>query len=221
MGSNNIYKNVCVNLIWVWLFISCFANSFAIAMEDLEENNQKIRSICVYCSASPNVDETYLEVANKFGKLLAKNNIKLIYGGGQIGMMGHLADGCLEKKGQVHGVIPEHLQISEVGHAGVQTLEVVPNMHLRKAKMFELSDAVVVLPGGYGTLDETLEVLTWKQLSMHNKPIIVLNHEGFWDPLRSLLDHLVEKKFASPKARHLLEFVNDVEDIIPAALQNL
>jgi uncharacterized protein (TIGR00730 family) len=190
-------------------------------MEEYKESENKIKAICVYCSASSDVDQSYLEVANKFGKFLAESKIKLIYGGGHIGMMGQLADGCLEKNGQVHGVIPEYLQSRELGHKRIQTLDIVPNMHLRKAKMFELSDTVVVLPGGYGTLDETLEVLTWKQLSMHTKPIIVLNHNGFWDPFRILLDHLVEKKFASQKDRQLLRFVNTIEDIIPAVLESL
>lgn len=174
-----------------------------------------IRSVCVYCSASNHVPKKYWDLAYAFGQTLAENNVRLVYGGGHVGMMGQLADGCLSKKGDVIGVITEHLNQYEVGHPRLKRLEVAPNMHVRKAKMFQESDAIVVLPGGFGTLDETFEVLTWKQIGIHIKPIVVLNFDGFWDPLRTFVNYLVENGFSSPGDENLLHFVDQMDQVLP------
>lgn len=191
------------------------------SLSDGRAGEETLKKVAVYCGASPKVDPGYLEEAEAFGKALADNGIEIVYGGGSIGMMGRLADGCLQAGGRVHGIIPKSLQDKEGGHTKIQNLEVVENMHIRKAKMFDHADAIVVLPGGFGTLEETIEMLTWKQLSIHNKPIIVLDCKGYWAPFAHLLDHMVEEKFAAQKHRNMIHFVDSVDKVIPAIKADL
>ena len=178
-----------------------------------------IASVCVYCGSSLGANPRHAEAARQLGAHLAAHGIRLVYGGGQIGLMGQVADAVLAGGGQVIGVIPEHLQVQEKGHLGVTELHVVASMHERKNLMFERSDAFVILPGGFGTLDEAFEMLTWRQLRLHDKPILFLNIEGYWTPFGKLVDQFVAEGFASESSRGLFVMVDAVEDVIPALLR--
>ena len=173
-------------------------------------------SLCVYCGSSTGVDPAHGEAARRLGELMAERGVRLIFGGGGIGLMGVLADAVLAGGGSVIGVIPGHLEEREVSHQGATELIVVGGMHERKRRMFELADAFAVLPGGLGTLDETLEIITWRQLGLHDKPLVLVDDGGYWAPLRGLLDHIVERGFAAPESRALYTFVDSVDDIFDA-----
>lgn len=175
-----------------------------------------IQAICVYCGSAGDVDPVYLEAAKRFGTILADHGIKLIYGGGGVGLMGAVADATLAQGGEVIGVIPSFLLDVEVGHAGVTEMTVVDSMHTRKQKMFDLADAFVVLPGGLGTLEEVLEVLTWKQLHRHDKPILLANIDGYWDPLTAMVNAIIQKGFAKPQCSEFFITVATVEAILPS-----
>jgi hypothetical protein len=179
----------------------------------------EIASVCVYCGSSRGANPRHAEAARQLGAELAGHGIRLVYGGGRIGLMGVIADAVLAGGGQVIGVIPEHLQVQEKGHRGVTELRVVASMHERKNMMFELSDAFVILPGGFGTLDEAFEMLTWRQLRLHDKPILFLNIEGYWTPLDKLVDHFIAEGFVRKNNRRLFTIVDAVEDVIPTLLQ--
>jgi hypothetical protein len=175
-----------------------------------------VKRVCVYCGSSGRVDEIYRAAATRFGVILAKAGIELVYGGGRVGLMGLLADAALASGGRVTGVIPSHLHSKEIGHTGLTELLVVDSMHQRKRRMFEMADAFSVLPGGMGTLDETLEIITWKQLGLHDKPIIVVDVAGYWTPLIELIDHTVVSGFTSRRSLQLYRVVSRVEDVLPA-----
>ncbi len=176
----------------------------------------EIASIAVFCGSKEGVNQAFAEGARVFGTLLAERNIRLVYGGGRIGLMGVIADAVLSKGGRVTGVIPDFLMRYEIGHPGVADMEIVGGMHARKARMAELADAFVMLPGGIGTLDEAIEIITWKQLRLHDKPIIVVNQEGYWKRLDDLMTHCVEGGFAHEKVRELYTVVPDIGAILPA-----
>src|SRR5215831_7248322 len=178
-----------------------------------------IASVCVYCGSSVGANPRYTEAAQQLGAELAEHGVRLVYGGGRIGLMGHLADAVLARGGQVIGVIPEHLQAREKGHRGVTELRVVASMHERKNLMFQLSDAFVILPGGFGTLDEAFEMLTWRQLHLHDKPILFLNVARYWSPFEKLVDHFIAEGFAPDSSRRLFTVVDAVEDVIPTLLR--
>ncbi len=161
----------------------------------------------------PGTDPGYGAAVAAFGAELARRGIRLVYGGGRVGLMGRLADAVLAGGGEVLGVIPSGLLEREIGHGGVTELRVVTTMHERKAIMFEQSDAFVVFPGGYGTLDETFEITTWKQLGLHAKPIVLVNVAGAFDPLLQLIGRLVENGFVRPAYRDLLHVVPDVPSV--------
>src|SRR5690349_7720421 len=169
-----------------------------------------IRSICVYCGSARGRSPRYVAAAKELGEAMAERQIRLIYGGARIGMMGEVADAVIKNGDEVIGVIPEHLQTSEVGHSGITELKVVDSMHTRKKLMFDLSDAFAVLPGGYGTLDELFEIITWRMLKLHDKPVVVLNIDGYWDPLQKLIDHMIDDGFARPESRQHFSVVNSV-----------
>jgi uncharacterized protein (TIGR00730 family) len=168
---------------------------------------QIIKSICVYCGASRGTSETFTNIAKELGRELAERHIRLVYGGGGIGLMGAVADATMAAGGEVLGIIPQHLERAELGHRGLTELKIVDSMHTRKRMMFDLSDAFVILPGGMGTLDETFEIITWRQLGMHDKPIILINHDGYWEPFLALIDHVIDNGFARPAARQLFSVV--------------
>jgi uncharacterized protein (TIGR00730 family) len=154
-----------------------------------------LKSICLYCGSSPGTNPAYRDAAAQFGETLAERKIRLIYGGGSVGLMGVAADACLARGGEVIGVIPKLLMEKEVGHKGVSKMHIVENMHERKALMTDLADGFIALPGGYGTLDELFEALTWLQLGYHGKPVGLLNVAGFFDGLITFLDHARDERF--------------------------
>jgi uncharacterized protein (TIGR00730 family) len=174
-----------------------------------------VKRLCVYCGSSRGADEAYAAAATRFGRLIAEAGIELVYGGGRVGLMGLLADGALAAGGRVVGIIPAHLHDYEIGHRGLSELIVVGSMHERKRRMFEISDAFAVLPGGLGTLDETFEMITWRQLRLHDKPIVIVDERGYWAPLRALIEHIVAQAFAPPTSFELFRFVPSVEDVLP------
>ena len=176
------------------------------------------KTLCVYCAASDRVAETYREMAYALGAEAARQGIRLVFGAGSVGLMGALADGALAEGGHVIGVIPEHLEKRELGHKGVSEYLVVDSMHYRKRVMFERSDAFAVLPGGLGTLDEAFEVITWRQLGLHDKPIFLLNGNGFWDPLLSLVCHLRDEGFLHRSPDTLFRTVDGIGELVEGVL---
>ncbi|KRV73882.1 TIGR00730 family Rossman fold protein [Pseudomonas citronellolis] len=164
-----------------------------------------LRSICVFCGASPGASPIYREAAESLGRHIAERGLRLVYGGGAVGLMGMVADAALAAGGEVVGIIPQSLKEAEIGHKGLSRLEVVDGMHARKARMAELSDAFIALPGGLGTLEELFEVWTWGQLGYHAKPLGLLEVNGFYDPLLSFLDHLVQERFVRAEHRQMLQ----------------
>ena len=175
-----------------------------------------IRSLCIFCGSRVGTDPLHAEQAARLGTLLAENGIRLIYGGGGIGLMGIVAEAVLRAGGQVIGVIPAFLQNLEVGMSGLTELLVVDTMHERKRKMFELSDGFLVLPGGLGTLDETLEILTWRQLRLHDKPVVIVDIGGYWSALEELVERVIDGGFANPRVRDLYTRVQRIEDVLAA-----
>src|ERR1700761_7268297 len=173
-------------------------------------------TLCVYCASSADVAQLYKDAAVELGRSIAEQGIELVYGGGRVGLMGLLADAALAAGGKVTGIIPGHIVDMEVAHQTLTELVVVETMHERKKMMFDRSDAFVVLPGGMGTLDEMLEILTWKQLGLHDKPVILVNIGGYWDRLLAVIDHGVAEGFIRPKHARLLQEVSDVPAIFAA-----
>ena len=164
-----------------------------------------LRSICVFCGASPGVNPLYRETAEALGRHIGERGLRLVYGGGAVGLMGVVADAAMAAGGEVIGIIPYSLERSEIGHRGLTRLEVVDGMHARKARMAELSDAFIALPGGLGTLEELFEVWTWGQLGYHAKPLGLLDVNGFYDKLSLFLDHLVDEGFVRAPHREMLQ----------------
>jgi uncharacterized protein (TIGR00730 family) len=162
-----------------------------------------MKKICVFCGANPGTDPAYAEAARTLGHAIAARGLGLVYGGGKVGLMGVVADGALEAGAEVDGVIPEHLMQRELGHGSVTRLHVVSSMHERKALMAQLSDGFVVLPGGFGTLEEAFEVLTWSQLGLHKKGTVFLDVNGYWSKLNAMLDSMTEAGFVKPEHRLL------------------
>jgi uncharacterized protein (TIGR00730 family) len=178
-----------------------------------------MKRICVFCGSNAGHNPRYREEAIRLGKLLAARNIELIYGGGNIGLMGIVADACLEAGGKVIGVIPVALMGKEVAgesvdHQTLTRLEVVDSMHTRKARMAELADGFIALPGGFGTFEEFCEILTWGQLGFHVKPMGLLNVEGFYDPLLGLFDHAVKEGFLRQQNRNMALAETDIERLL-------
>jgi uncharacterized protein (TIGR00730 family) len=174
-----------------------------------------IRSVCAYCASSSRGPESHKAAARLFGRLLAENGIRLVFGGGRVGLMGVLADAALAAGGEVVGVIPSFLRDLELAHDGCDEMIVTDSMHSRKQKMAELSDGFAILPGGLGTLDEAFEMITWRQIRLHDKPIVVVNVDGYWEPLRRLVDHITAQNYMWNGAP-LFRMVDRVEDVIPA-----
>ncbi len=175
--------------------------------------NTTIQSICVYCGSSNGLDHRYFEEAYHLGILLAEHHIRLVYGAGRSGLMGAVADGALSAGGNVLGIVPDNLFELQSVHEGLTTLEVVANIHLRKARMHETSDAFIALPGGFGTLDELFETITWAQIGIHHKPIGLLNTRDFYTPVMQLVEHLHREKFIYDAFK-----VNLIKEDTPSAL---
>src|SRR6185437_16188061 len=179
-----------------------------------------IRGVCVYCGSGKGLNSAYAVAARKLGKALADHNIRLVYGGGSLGLMGEVARATLGAGGKVTGIIPDFLGAREMMLKDVDELIVVENMHMRKQLMFDRADAFVALPGGIGTLEELVEQLTWSQLGRHEKPIVVANIEGFWDPFLKLLDHMTNETFIRAGLPVHVTVVDTVEEILPAIFAN-
>ena len=175
----------------------------------------KLTSLCVYCGSSTGTEPVFMEAAERFGRILAERGVELVYGGGGIGLMGAVARAVLAGGGKVTGIIPKFLTEVEVEFNEVSELIVTESMHARKQLMFERSQAFVALPGGIGTVEETIEMLTWAQLGRHSRPIVIANIDGFWDPLNELLDHIIKAGFARSDIRRIYSMVDRVEDILP------
>ena len=173
----------------------------------------QITRLCVYCGSAGAVAEPYRDAAGALGERLAGAGIELVFGGGRIGLMGILADAALAAGGRVTGIIPGALRDAELAHHGTE-LVVVDTMHDRKRTMAERSDAFAVLPGGIGTLDEMFEILTWRHLGLHDKPVFLVDIGGYWQPLRALLDHLVAEAFSPPLVPRLLSIVDGIEELM-------
>ena len=180
----------------------------------------RINALCVYCGSSTGHDPRHEATAVALGRMMARENITLVYGGGRVGLMGIVADAALAAGGKVIGVIPTLLKTAELAHTGLSELIAVETMHDRKRRMFEIADAFAILPGGLGTLDEAFEIITWRQLGLHDKPILLIDSGGYWQPLRALLAHIVDSGFARPETAGLVSVVETVEEI-PALLARL
>jgi uncharacterized protein (TIGR00730 family) len=180
-----------------------------------------LRTICVYCGSGPGSNPAFVAAARLFGKILAENKVRLVYGGGSVGLMGELATSVLDHGGFVTGIIPDFLTGREKMLQRAQEVVVTRDMHERKRMMFERSDAFVALPGGIGTLEELVEQLTWSQLGRHQKPILAANIEQFWEPLCALLDHMENLQFIRAGLAVKLLVVDKVEDILPRLTQAL
>ncbi len=173
-----------------------------------------INSICVYSASSPQVNDYYIESAKKLGLLFSEHQIELIYGAGKTGLMGAMADAVLEKGGKVTGVIPSFMIQQNWHHTRLTKLVEVDSMHERKQKMATLSDGIVALPGGCGTLEELLEIITWKQLGLYNKPIVIVNANGFYDPLIEMLNRAIDEKFMRIDHKYLWSIAEHVDQVI-------
>ena len=180
-----------------------------------------IRSVCVYCGSSPGRNEIYAKAGHLLGRSIAKAGLRLVYGGGTKGIMGAVAEGALKAGGKVTGIIPRFLINKEATETALDRLDellITDNMHERKHKMFEKSDAFVALPGGIGTVEEIVEIMTWAQLGHHRKPIVFANINGFWDPMTALLDHMTAEGFIHTAQRVKPLVVNDPEAIVAAIM---
>ena len=176
----------------------------------------EISSLCVFCGSKKGADPAHEAAAKRLGQLMVERGVSLVFGGGRIGLMGVLADAVLGGGGEATGVIPDFLKDLEIGNDAVTEQIITASMHERKTRMFELADGFVVLPGGLGTLDETLEVITWKQLQLHAKPVVVVNSGGYWSVLEDLVRRTVEGGFAHPAVAELFTMVDSPEDVFDA-----
>ena len=195
------------------------SNATAHQKREIGDKMKKFSSICVYCGSRYGAQPSYKILARRLGREIAKRGKRLVYGGGHAGLMGVIADAALDSGGEVVGIIPKFLESCEVAHRGLSELHIVENMHERKKMMFDMSDCIVVLPGGIGTLDETFEILTWSQLQIHCKPVIIIDSKGFWRPLHNMLEAIVEAGFADQEIFDLFSFVSTIDDVF-AVLTN-
>lgn len=182
----------------------------------------QIKSLCVYCGASNSVPQVYKDAATALGKHLAENGIKLVFGGGGFGLMGLVSNGAMDAGGHVSGYLPQHLDQFEGGNDAITELYIVNNMHERKHMMFEASDGFIILPGGFGTLDEVCEILTWKQIRLHNKPIVIFNVNNYWSELfDKFVEHMIAEGFVSKEHLKFFKVINNMEDILPYIAEHL
>lgn len=175
----------------------------------------EIKTVCVYCGSGPGSNPRFVEAATALGKIFAENGIRLVYGGGSVGLMGAVAKSTIDHGGLVTGIIPDFLKARELALNEVHEMVVTPDMHERKRLMFERSDAFVALPGGIGTLEELVEQMTWQQLGRHSKPVLLANIDNFWDPLLSLLAHMRATEFIRPALPLEILKADRIEDVLP------
>lgn len=175
----------------------------------------ELNSVCLFCGSSEGANGRHRRTAAHFGRAVAQAGLRLVYGGGGIGLMGIAARAAMDAGGQVVGVLPEDLEQLELGMHDITELIIVDSMHARKKKMFDLSDAFVVLPGGVGTLDETVEMITWGQLRLHNKPIILVNDDSYWQKFIELLEHVIAEGFAPARTAGIYSVVDNIDQTLP------
>lgn len=173
-----------------------------------------MNSIAVFCGSREGYNEAYREMAYALGAALASAGIEMVYGGGKIGLMGAVAEGALQNDGKVTGVIPTFMQTKEIAHDGLTSLVLTSTMHERKIKMYELCDAVIVLPGGWGTMDEMFEMLTWGQLGLHQKPVGLLNVNGYYDSLKVLINNMVQEGFLEENISEMLLMSDSIDELL-------
>jgi uncharacterized protein (TIGR00730 family) len=176
----------------------------------------EIKSICVYCGSSDRGAPSHATAATQLGTQMAKEGIALVYGGGRVGIMGAVSRGVQDGGGKIYGIIPHFLMKKEIGDREATDLEIVETMHERKARMVDLSDGFVILPGGLGTLDEFFEVLTWRQLGLHDKPIVVVNLGGYWNRLLALIEGMIEENYVHTRQAATIHVVDTIEEVLPA-----
>ncbi|MCB9990234.1 MAG: TIGR00730 family Rossman fold protein [Rhodospirillales bacterium] len=176
----------------------------------------EIKSVCVYCGSSAQVAEGFKQAASALGEIFAQAGIRVVFGGGRVGLMGLVSDATMEHGGTVIGIIPEHIAEKEIAHSGLTELHVVETMHERKQMMVDRADAFIILPGGLGTMDEFFEIFTWWQLGLHDKPIIIVNLDGYWDSLLALVDNIITQGFARPADREYLTVINRIDEVLDA-----
>jgi len=172
------------------------------------------KSVCVFCGASNAIPKKFLDIGASFGQILAQRGITLVYGGGDCGVMGAVANATMKDGGHVTGVFPVSLRNIENEHQSLSEIIIVDTMHERKMCMFERSDAFIVFPGGFGTMDEMFEILTWKILLLHEKPVVIFNYQGYWDPLIALMKNIIETGFAAPVTATYYHVVTELEQIL-------
>ena len=182
---------------------------------------QNLTSLCVFCGSQTGSDPVFASTATILGQAMARQDTTLVFGGGRVGLMGVLADAVLAGGGNIVGVIPTFLKDKELAHQAATEMLVVPDMHTRKKTMFEQSDAFCILPGGVGTLDEMFEIITWRQLHLHNKPIVILNVAGYWTPLLTMIERMIGAGFAHQGHDALVTVVERPEDVLAAAAAEL
>lgn len=173
-----------------------------------------VKSIAVFCGSREGYSEQYMSTAWELGQTLAAKNIQLVYGGAKVGLMGAVADGVLDNGGKVIGIIPEFLRTKEIAHEGLTELLLVQTMHERKLKMHDMSDGIITLPGGWGTMEEMFEMLTWAQLGLHQKPVGLLNINGFYDSLKALSDNMVQEGFLQECTNEMLLVSSSITDLL-------
>ena len=184
--------------------------------------SNKIKTVCVYCASREGNNPEFLNSSKKLGKILAESEITLIYGGSIVGLMGTVADSVLENGGKVIGIIPEVIEKQgEIRHQNLTEQHRVGDMHERKKLMADKSDAFIAMPGGFGTMDETFEIITWKVIGLHNKPIVFVNVDGFYDPVIKLINHFVENGVVPEFQKNAFRVVNSVEEALPALEEQL
>lgn len=179
----------------------------------------EIKSVCVYCGSSARVDQVYKDAAVELGKTIAENGWNVVYGGGRVGLMGLVADSALAAGTKVFGIIPKHIQAREIDHSDLTELHIVDSMHIRKQMMVDRADAFVILAGGLGTLDEFFELLTWKQLGLHDKPIVMVNVRGYWTKMIEAIRYIADEKFMRVEDFSMFTVVDKVEDVAAALLR--
>lgn len=175
----------------------------------------EIKNICVYCGSGPGTNPAYISAAREFGQLCASRDIRIVYGGANIGIMGEIAQSALDAGGKVSGVLPEFWYQSSLMHKELSDLIITASMHERKQTMYDLSDAFVAFPGGIGTLEELVEMMTWSQLGHHKKPIVIANIDSFWHPLITLLEHMTAEEFIRDGLKVSYEIAHTVQEILP------
>ncbi len=185
------------------------------------KNRPQLTAVCVFCGSRDGTNPSFLKASKTLGRQCANSGIRVVYGGAGIGMMGAVARSALDAGGKVTGIVPKFLTEMEPQLDGLDDFILTETMHDRKIKMYEISDAFVIMPGGIGTLDETMEILTWRQLGVHAKPVIIANLDNYWDPFLEMIDHVIEQGYAGENVRGLYRTVTSVEDILPTITNEL